>query len=151
MKGNVTYLDSSAIVKRYVKEVGGDYVRQLYLGAYAGEVRLAFSVWNVGEVLGVLDKARRRIMLDNHAYITARRRFLSETRRMAKLGILVLVPLSKNILVAAWKYIEEYHIYQADAVQLVSAKRVACKEFVTGDKELHEVVLSEGLKSTYLG
>jgi len=54
-------------------------------------------------------------------------------------------------LVAAWKYIEEYHIYQADAVQLVSAKRVACKEFVTGDKELHEVVLSEGLKSTYLG
>ena len=102
-------------------------------------------------MLGVLDKARRRDLLDNHDYITARRRFLSETRRMAKLGILVLVPLSKNILVAAWKYIEKYHIYQADAVQLASAKRVACKEFATREKELHEVALSEGLKSTSLG
>jgi predicted nucleic acid-binding protein len=151
MRENVAYLDSSAIIKRYVREEGGEHVRRLYLAAYTGEVRLAFSIWNVGEVLGALDKARRKGLLSNHAYAVARGRFLSETRRMAKLGILIIVPLSKRVVAEAWKYIEKHHIYQADAVQLASAKKVACREFVTGDRELHQVALSEGLKSVYLG
>jgi predicted nucleic acid-binding protein len=151
MRGNVAYLDSGAIAKRYVKEKGSEHVRLLYLAAYAGEIKLSFSIWNVGEVLGVLDKARRRGLLSGDEYSTAKRRFLMETRRMVNLGILLVVPLSKRIIVESWKLIEKHHIYQADAIQVISAKRVACREFVTADGELHRVALTEGLKSTYLG
>ena len=144
-------MDSSAIVKRYVREKGGEHVRRLYLAAYAGEVKLAFSIWNVGEVLGALDRARRRGLLSDDAYTTARRRFMAETRRMVRLGALLVVPLSGRVVAESWRLIEKYHIYQADAVQLVSAKKVACKEFVTGDKELHQAALSEGLRSVCIG
>jgi len=34
----MVYLDSSAIVKRYIKEVGSDVVGKVYLKAYAGEI-----------------------------------------------------------------------------------------------------------------
>ena len=150
MRENVAYLDSSAIIKRYVREEGGEHVRRLYLAAYTGEVRLAFSIWNVGEVLGALDKARRKGLLSNHAYAVARGRFLSETRRMAKLGILIIVPLSKRVVVEAWKYIEKHHIYQADAVQLASAKKVACREFVTGGQGAAPGSSQRGLKERVL-
>jgi len=34
----MVYLDSSAIVKRYIKEVGSDVVGKVYLKVYAGEI-----------------------------------------------------------------------------------------------------------------
>ncbi len=48
MRGSVVYLDSSAIIKRYIGEPGSDKVRELYLKAYAGEVTLSYSLWNIG-------------------------------------------------------------------------------------------------------
>ena len=59
MRERIVYLDSSAIVKRYIREPGSDAVRKVYLKAYSGEVILSLSVWNIGEVLGAFDKARR--------------------------------------------------------------------------------------------
>ena len=34
----MNYLDSNAIVKRYIKELGSDVVGKVYLKAYAGEI-----------------------------------------------------------------------------------------------------------------
>ncbi len=58
------YLDTSAIVKRYVAEEYSDLVDEVYEGAYRGAVRIGFSAWNVGEVAVVLDKYCRRGLLD---------------------------------------------------------------------------------------
>ncbi len=84
MSEQVAYLDSSAIVKRYVREEGSDVVRGLYLKAYAGEVILSYSTWNIGEVLGAFDKAVRLGRVSSEAYSLVRRRFLLDTRRMAR-------------------------------------------------------------------
>ena len=46
-----------------------------------------------------------------------------------------------------WKY----HIYQADAVQVVSVKAVNADEVVTADEGLYQVLLSEGLRARYVG
>ena len=46
---------------------------------------------------------------------------------------------------------ERHHIYEADAVQVASAKHVSASQFLTGDKRLHEMALREGPNSTYLG
>jgi len=151
MRGKVIYLDSSAIVKRYVKEPSSDIVRQLYRRAYAGDVLLSFSIWNVGEVLGVLDKARNYGRLDDQSYSEARRRFLLETRRLLRLDALLLVPLRTRILVESWRALEKYHIYQADALQIASARYVGSSQFFSGDKKLCKIASKEGFNSMYLG
>ena len=41
-------------------------------------------------------------------------------------------------------------IYEADAIQIISAKTVGAEEFCTGDKKLHKIVIKERLNSIYL-
>lgn len=53
MRGRVVYLDSSAIMKRYVREPGSDVVRGLYLRAYSGDAVVSYNAWNVEGVGGV--------------------------------------------------------------------------------------------------
>jgi len=151
MRGEVVYLDSSAIVKRYFEEPGSRIVRRAYLRAYSGEVVLSYSAWNVGEVLGVLDRARRTGRVGEEVYALARRRLLVETRRLAKLGALLLIPVRMKLLVESWRLLEEYHVYEADALQIASAKYARADRFLTGDERVHEIAQSEGLNSTYLG
>lgn len=151
MPERIVYLDSSAIIKRYVEEKGSNKVVYEYESAYNGKRIIAFSIWNVGEVLGVFDRAKRRKIINDIEYTVLRERFLAETERMTKLRILKIVPLKTQILVGGWKIIEKYHIYQADAIQIVSAKIINADLFLTGDKKLHEIAKEESLKSIYLG
>ncbi|MCE4599243.1 MAG: type II toxin-antitoxin system VapC family toxin [Desulfurococcales archaeon] len=150
MREQIVYLDSSAIVKRYIREPGSDIVRELYLKAYSGEIKLSYSVWNIGEVLGALDRARGIGRIDNEVYSIVKRRFLLETRRMLKLGLALMVPLKMRILRESWSLIEKHHVYEADAVQIASARYVNASQFLTGDRRLHEVAVKEKLNSTYL-
>jgi len=150
MKEQIVYLDSSVIIKRYVEEPGSDIVREFYLRAYSGEVVLSYSIWNIGEVLGVFDRARNIGRIDDEIYNVIKRRFLLETRRMMKLGPVLIIPLRMRVLRECWKLIEKYHIYEADAIQIASARYVNASRFLTGDKRLHEVAIKEKLNSTYL-
>lgn len=44
MREKIVYLDTNAVVKRYVEEPGGDVVRSIYRNAYDCEIKLAFSM-----------------------------------------------------------------------------------------------------------
>ena len=146
----LVYLDSTAIVKRYIKEPGSETVRMLFLKAYSGDLNLSFSIWNIGEVLRALDRARRIGRIDEETYIITRRRLLLETRRIIKLGMALLAPIRINTLLDTWKLIEKHHIYEADALQIATAIQLKAKQFITGDKRLHEIAAKEGLKSLLL-
>ena len=150
MGEQIVYLDSSAIVKRYVREPGSDTVRKLYLKAYSGEATISFSIWNIGEVLGALDRAKIAGRLGSKEYLLARKRFLLETRRLVKLGQLLVVPLKTRIIRESWKLIEKHHIYEADAIQITTAKYINAAQFLTGDRKLHEIAENEEINSTYL-
>jgi len=138
------------MVKRYIEEPGSSRVRDVYLRAYSGDVILSYSIWNIGEVLGAFDRARRTGRIDNQTYSTVRRRFLLEIRRMVRTALALVVPLKVVILGESWRLVEKHHIYEADAVQIASAKYVKAEEFLTGDEKLHEIATKEGLNSTYL-
>ncbi len=43
------YLDTSALVKRYVKEPGSEVVDKIYAKAYRGIAVIAISYWNIAE------------------------------------------------------------------------------------------------------
>jgi len=150
MNVKIVYLDSSAIIKRYINEPGTSVVRKVFLDAYTSEIRIAFSIWNIGEVLGVFDKARRQGRITEREYVIVRGRFLSELRRMIKLSISIIVPVRTKILRETWRLIEKYNLYQADALQVATAKYVGADTFLTGDVKLHSVALTEGLESIVL-
>jgi len=143
----VVYLDTSAVVKRYVLESGTDVVKALYSSAWNGEVKLSFSLWNIGEILGVLSKYRQRGSLGDSEYRTARGMFLSETIRMLRLGLLKIVPLKLNIITESWRIIEKHNIYEADAIQITSAKYIKASELYTADKKLCDIAIEEGVKA----
>jgi len=147
MKNPIVYIDSSTIVKRYVEEAGSEVARDVYNSALAGNPTLSFSAWNIGEVLVVLDRYRRRAWLDDESYIAARMMFIGETIRLLKLGALFLVPIRVRLLAEAWRLLEKHHIYQADALQVVSAKYIRAIKIYAGDRSLHNVELAEGLQS----
>lgn len=145
------YLDSSAIVKRYVLETGSDVVGDFYERVLNGELNVAFSAWNIGEVLGVLDKYFRRGWLGKEDYEMARLQFIGEILKLIRLKLVKIIPVRTELLISTWNLVEKYHIYQADALQVVSAKYIGATTFLTGDKLLFEVAVKEGLNSTYLG
>lgn len=151
MVDQIVYLDTSAIIKRYVEEPGTDLMRNLYRKVYVGELKLSFNIWNIGEVLGVLDRARSIERVSKEDYISVRRRFLLETMRLVRLRLIILIHVKSSILEQSWKIIEKYHIYQADALQIASAKNIKAAQFLVADKKLHEIASEEGLNSIYLG
>jgi len=148
MNAPPVYLDTSAIVKRYIAEPGSDIIRDLYLRAYSGDVLISFSLWNIGEFLGAIDRAKRLNRLKE--YDLVRRRFLRETMRMVKLRIASVIPIKVRILRDSWTLLEKHHIYEADALQIASAKYIESERFLTGDERLHEVAIEEGLNSVIL-
>ena len=136
------YLDTSAVVKRYVAEEHTDKLDELYGKAHAGQLVLGFSAWNVGELAVVLDKYEKRGLLTNAKALFGK--FVGETRLLMKLGQLKLVPLSFQVIASAVAYVFKHGIYVADAVQLVSAK--GFDAFLTYDKKLAQIARVEGMK-----
>lgn len=146
----IAYLDTSAIVKRYVVERGSDTVAKLYSRALNGDVTLSFSAWNIGEVLGVLNKYHRRGWLEDRDYDLTRAQFIGETLRLLKLRILRIVPVKTRIIIDSWRLLEKHHVYVADALQIASARYVGAETLYTADRVLHEASFKEGVKSILL-
>ena len=143
------YLDSSAVVTRYSKEEGTSAVRALFRGAHLGRTTLCASEWNVGEVLGVLQrKARKSGQLKD--FVRQRARMHAEVSTLTRLGFLDLVPVTSQLLRESWVVLEKRLLYAADALQIATARGRDCDHFVTGDADLHDAAVHEGLMSHHL-
>jgi len=135
------YLDTNAIVKRYVVEEHTEQVDELYDKAHAGEVIIGFSTWNIGELAVVLDKyERKEVLTDAKALFE---KFIGETRLLVKLGQLKLIPLNLKVIISAIGYVFKLGVCIADAIQLTSARDFDA--FLTYDKKLAQVARIEGL------
>ncbi|MFW6110593.1 MAG: type II toxin-antitoxin system VapC family toxin [Thermoproteota archaeon] len=144
------YLDSSALLKRYIAEKGTEKVENIYLEALNGEATLHFSVWNIGEVLGTLHKYLTRDWLGEKEHRKARRGFLTETARLIKLKVVQVIPTKSSLLTECWPIVERHHIYQADALQIVSAKHSYADQLLTGDHKLAKISNLEDINAIQL-
>ena len=61
--------------------------------------------------------------------------------------MLRLIPVRLKLLVECWKLLEKHHVYQADALQVTSAKAINAAKFFTYDKRMYEIANSEGLQT----
>lgn len=70
---------------------------------------------------------------------------------MARLGLALIIPARVGHLIESWKLVEKHRVYVADALQIASARYVKVESFISEDRRLHEVALSEGLNIVYVG
>ncbi len=141
------YLDSSAIVKRYIKEIGSDLIKDVYKKADGSGALLTFSLWNIGEVLGILDTCMKRKWINPDELSTALGGFAGETLRLVRLLTLEVVPITFDLLSEAWKIVLHYQIYEADAIQVATAKNLGAEIFLSADQKLLKVATEENLNT----
>ena len=96
------YMDSSVITKRYVKEEGTETAQEIYSMAETGSLMLIHSIWNIGEVLGVLDQYRRRGLITNEQHNHAVTNFTSEVIKLMRLSSLTVMPVASKMVVESW-------------------------------------------------
>lgn len=130
------YLDSSAIVKRYVTEPGTKAIDLIFDGAETGEHIVAFSLWNIGEVFGVLDERRGRGWLSERKFAETVGMLSSELVRLMRLRVLEIVPIFASILAEAWSIILDQHIYEADALQITACNHIHSDALLSSDENL---------------
>ncbi len=138
------YLDTSALVKRYLEEQGSDIVDSLFERAYKEEIALVASQWNIGESVVVFDKYRQRGIISDALEIF--KILQKELYVLSRLGSFKIVPVSADIIVESLPIIFRHHIYIADAVQIVTCRKEKCDFFLTFDKKLESIAKLENIK-----
>lgn len=136
------YLDTSAIVKRYVIERDSERIDMVYTEAETKDCELYFSFWNIGETIGIFDRKRYR---EVEKPLERAKLFLDETSRLVSSGSLTVIDVTETLRNAI-PLVLRYHIYIADALQLASASYYNANEFITADKALAKVAKQEGLR-----
>jgi predicted nucleic acid-binding protein len=147
MSAENVYLDTSTIVKRYIEEKGSELVDDLYSRAEIGALQLSFSIWNVGELIGALDQHLSRRVISETQFRVSIRDFLAETVKLFKLSRLNIRSPTAEIFTDAWRLIFSNHIYEADAIQIATAKNLGCDLFLSADTELIRVAKQTSLET----
>jgi predicted nucleic acid-binding protein len=147
MAEQIVYLDSGALVKRYIKEDGTDIVDNIFRDAESNNAIIYSSLWNIGEVTGVFDRYDRKNIVKLGDVLD---KFLNEIERLGSKGSFEIVNINYALIKEATNYVIKHHIYIADALQIASCKSVGCNDFFTSDKNLNEAATKEKINSVLL-
>ena len=147
MVAKIVYLDTSSLVKRYLKEQGSAVMDRAYAEAERGNLILAFSIWNIGEAQGVVDQRFTRGQITKEECDETIEGMLAESTKMSLMNTLRIIPITVNVLVPSWDYIVKHHMYISDALQISSAKEAQCDLFLSADSQLIGAAQREGVKT----
>jgi predicted nucleic acid-binding protein len=129
------YLDSSAFLKRYLKEAGTPRVIELCGGAE--EVLLSVIV--TPECLATLNRLRRERRLSEQQYGTTKQELLDD------LGEATLVQLEHSVVEKAISCVERSPLRALDAIHVASALECKPDRFLSADRRQCEAARAAGL------
>lgn len=141
------FLDSSALIKRYVEEPGAAWIREI-TAPDAGHIIVIAPITRVEIVSGIMRLNREGALTDQ---AVAAIRFLVD--RHAR-GEFVVIALTEEIVARAEDLLERYVLRASDAIQLASALESNVQiakdapprlEFVSADARLLAAAIGEGL------
>ena len=144
------YLDTSVILKRYITEPGTETTDIIFDKAETGELSLTFSLWNIGEALGVLDEKRRKGWLTEKEFEQTLNLLADELLKLMRLKTLQIMPVQTPILTDTWNLIMNNHIYEAEALQIATCSYGTNDVLVTSDQKLAQTSKKAGLKTINL-
>lgn len=140
------YLDTSALLKRYVQEPGTLGVDIIFDRASAAAISIATSVWNLGEAFGVLDYRRRRRLLTDREFRLATHSLTTEVLELMRTGAMQVYPIRTLLLTESWAVVLTQHLYQADALQIITCNDSKSRVLITSDQLLRTTSEALGLK-----
>ena len=146
MREQIVYLDTSALVKRYMKERDSDKVDNFYKSAEIGEAKICFSLWNVGESTVVFDKNR-----DKASPKERLRLLIDESTRLSGSGAIEIIELTSEIILKSTDLVLKHHLYISDTLQIATALNINASLFATADGPLAKAAQQEGFKVIKLG
>jgi predicted nucleic acid-binding protein len=141
------YLDASALVKRYVDEVGSDWLRSLIYPAR--DVGVFVSMMAIVELISALARRRRDGSLSVDEFVTARDAFWGDCFREYS-----ILDVSQPLMELACALLERHRLRAYDATHLATALTVqrfldaqdyTALTFVSADEQLNRAAESEGL------
>jgi predicted nucleic acid-binding protein len=133
-----------------VTEPGTETVDVIFDKAESGELLIAFSLWNIGEALGVLDERRRKGWLTQEEFALTLKNLAGELLKLLRLGVLEIVIIHTSILAEAWGIILNHHVYEADALQITSCAQTQSNALVSSDKRLVKVSRKIGVEAFHI-
>jgi predicted nucleic acid-binding protein len=144
---NNYYLDASALVKRYVDEVGSDWLRQLV--DPARDTAMFTSQMTIIEVISALARRMREGSLTHQAFATSRDAFWGDCFREYS-----IIPPSQSLVELACVLLEGHQLRAYDATHLATALSVQqyldsedypSLIFISADAQLNRAAVDEGL------
>ncbi len=132
------FLDTSALVKRYVQEPGSEELEELF----SSLVREAFvSTLAFAEFAAAIGKKLRKKEIEEEPASTVMRELEKDWD-----GLFSKIPLTNDLAISAASLAVEYPLTGADAVHLASAIAVDAELFVVSDKLLISAAAKIGTK-----
>ncbi len=136
------YVDTSALIKRYVEEDGSDRVNALWNGATG----IATSVVAFAEMIAALNRKRREGVLSAAEYTRTATAFKSDYRRV------ILVPVSAGLNERIETLARKHALRGFDAIHLASALVIRNSGkvetgFACYDRMLNEAAGKEGFQA----
>jgi predicted nucleic acid-binding protein len=105
------YLDSNALLKRYVKEVGSTSLDHLFFRAGdSQQPRLVSSAWNIREVLEAPVQRHQKKLFTEDEFSSAVLNFSDETLPMTRQGSTQVLAFPGKLLTASWRILQREHI-----------------------------------------
>lgn len=143
---NVTrvYLDTSILIKRYVKEENSTLADSYFHQAQRGETVICLSEINLGEAAVVFDKYSRKNGIDAKKCLQA---MLSELSVLERSSSVEIYPVSSQIIRKSVKAVLEQHIYIVDAIQLETCIEAGTALFCSADIELNTAAKKLGIET----
>jgi len=129
------FLDSSAIVKRYIEEPGSDLVEDLCKEA----AELGISVISLPEIVSALQRRIREGMIDDLQYKIIKKEFFKS------LNDTVIYPLTESVIYKSVELLESYTLRSLDSIHLSCAIKWECDYFVSADKQQLTAAKEEGI------
>ena len=144
------YLDTSAMLKRYVTEQGTESIDLIYDKAETGELVITISLWNIGEALDVLDEKRRKGWLTQKEFEQALKIFADELLKLIRLKSIEIVPVHTQILIETWNLLMTHHVYEADALQMATCIKSKNSALISSDEKLVQISRKTGLRAFFI-
>ena len=138
----IYFLDTSAVVKRYVQEIGSVWIRNLAV-ASAGNYLYVSRITDV-ELTAAIARRRRLGSLSVVEAVSARNEFLKHFT-----GHYRIVELSISLLQQASHLADTHALRAYDAVQLAAAieihRQIQSLTIVSADSDLNSAASAEGI------
>ncbi|MGA3324014.1 MAG: type II toxin-antitoxin system VapC family toxin [Terriglobia bacterium] len=135
------FLDSSALAKRYVNEVGSDQVEEILSAASS----LGLSEICLSEVISGLCRLRREGKLSPPQYAENKRALIQDVEAS------VVIYISDQVVARAVRLLEHWPLRSSDALHVACAAEWAADLFVSADERQCKAARGHGLRVEALG